>query len=233
MIESQESPEGEQRAITRMEATVDGFILASSRLPDQAIRSLAKRKPVVVLNRAVGEVASVVSDNVRAIKKATEHLVELGHTSICYLAGPEASYASGVRWRGLKEAGLELLIQVRRIGPFLPTIRGGAAAAEQWLLRPTTAVIAYNDLMAIGFMHTLTAAGRRVPADASVIGFDNIVDAGLVDPGLTTIAAPLVSLGSTAVAYLASRRVRDSIASEPVLLPARLVLRASTGPPAR
>ena len=101
----------------RLEATVDGFILASSRLPDQAIRSLAKRKPVVVLNRAVGEVASVVSDNVRAIKKATEHLVELGHTSICYLAGPEASYASAMRWRGLKEAGLELLIQVRRLGP--------------------------------------------------------------------------------------------------------------------
>ncbi len=76
IIETQESVEGEQRAISRLEATVDGFILASSRLPDATIRALAKRKPVVVLNRTVGEVASVVSDNVRAIKKATEHLVE-------------------------------------------------------------------------------------------------------------------------------------------------------------
>ena len=234
IVETQESQEGEQRAINRLEATVDGFILASSRLPDQTIRSLAKRKPVVVLNRAVGEVASVVSDHVRAIKKATEHLVELGHTSICYLAGPEGSYASGVRWRGLKEAGLELLIQVRRLGPFVPTIRGGTAAAEQWLLRPMTAVIAYNDLMAIGFMQGVTAAGRRVPADVSVIGFDNIVDAGLVDPGLTTIAAPLVSIGSTGVAILATRG-KDREAPEPVMLPARLVLRGSTGPhdPAR
>ncbi len=230
IVESQESQEGEERAISRLEPTVDGFVLASSRLPDQAIRTLAKRKSVVVLNRVVGEVASVVSDNVRAIKKATEHLVGLGHHSICYLAGPEASYANGMRWRGLKEAGVELDLRVRRIGPFLPTMRGGADAAEHWLGRPTSAVIAYNDLMAIGFLQAAIAGGRSVPRDVSVIGFDNIVDAELVEPGLTSIAAPLVSLGSTAVAHLASRRAQNSEQREPVLLPARLVLRGSTGP---
>ena len=100
-------------------------------------------------------------------------------------------------------------MHVRRVGPFLPTIRGGAAAAEEWLLKPTTGVIAYNDLMAIGFIQAVTAAGRAVPGDVSVIGFDNIVDAMLVEPHLTTIAAPLVSLGSAAVArLLKSRRER-------------------------
>ena len=230
IVETQESQEGEERAISRLEATVDGFILASSRLSDQTIRALAKRKSVVVLNRTVGEVASVASDNVRATKKATEHLIELRHSSICYLAGPEASFANGMRWRGLKEAGHELDLQVRRIGPFLPTLRGGGDAAERGRQRPTTAVIAYNDLMALGFMQAVAASGRRVPGDVSVIGFDNIVDAGLVEPGLTTIAAPLVSLGSTAVAHLASRRRVDADTREPVLLPARLVVRGSTGP---
>jgi LacI family transcriptional regulator len=91
-------------------------------------------------------------------------------------------------------------------------------------------VIAYNDLMAIGFMQAVAAGGQQVPDDVSVIGFDNIVDAGLVEPGLTTIAAPLVSLGSTAVAHLASRRRVDTPTREPVLLPARLVVRSSTGP---
>ena len=95
IVETQESEEGEQRDIARLEAVVDGFILSSSRMSDGAIRSLARRKPVVVLNRTVGEVASVVSDNVHAIKKATEHLVGLEHRSICYLGGPEASYATG------------------------------------------------------------------------------------------------------------------------------------------
>jgi LacI family transcriptional regulator len=230
VIETQESHEAEQRAVERMAATVDGFILSSSRMSDTSIRALAKHKPVVVLNRTVGEVASVVSDNVTAIKKAAEHLIAFGHSRICYLAGPEASFADGMRWQGLKEAGDALDLLVRRLGPFLPTIRGGADAAEQWLERPSTAVIAYNDLMAIGFIQALAAMGRAVPDDVSVIGFDNIRDGELIDPGLTTIAAPLVSIGTQAVAQLARRRLQDARATEPVLLPARLVLRASTGP---
>ncbi len=234
VVETQESPESEQRAITRLEGTADGFVLASSRLSDTAIRALAKRKPVVVLNRTVGEVTSVVSDNVQAIKKATEHLTAFGHSSICYLSGPEASYANGMRWRGLKEAGLELDIPVRRIGPYLPTMRGGADAAAAWTERPTSAVIAYNDLMAIGFMQAVAASGRHIPGQVSVVGFDNIVDAELVEPGLTTIAAPLVSIGGTAVALLLNRTAQpDADARAPVLLPARLVIRGSTGPQAR
>ena len=99
------------------------------------------------------------------------------------------------------------------------------------MVKPTTGVIAYNDLMAIGFIQAVTAAGRSVPGDVSIIGFDNIVDAVLVEPHLTTIAAPLVSLGSAAVArLLKSRRSERVEASEPVLLPARFVIRGSTGP---
>ncbi len=173
----------------------------------------------------------MVIDNVHAIKKATEHLTGLGHRSICYIAGPEASWSDAMRWRGLREAGLELELQVRRLGPFLPTIRGGAAAAAQWMTKPTTGVIAYNDLMAIGFVQAVIAAGRDVPGDVSVIGFDNIVDATLVEPHLTTIAAPLVSMGSAAVARLVKSSGREDVAAEePVLLPARLVVRGSTGP---
>jgi DNA-binding LacI/PurR family transcriptional regulator len=232
VIETQESEPIEREAVDRLLPLVDGIILSASRMGDQAIRNAAKRTPVVLLNRTVAEVSSVISDNVHAIKKATEHLVGLGHTSICYLAGPEASWADGMRWRGLREAGLELDLQVRRLGPFLPTIRGGSQAAEQWAARPTTGVIAYNDLMAIGFMQAVVAAGRSVPRDVSVVGFDNILEATLVEPPLTTIASPLVSLGSAAVAYLLRKQAQAPSAA-PVLLPARLVLRDSTGPRSR
>jgi len=231
VVESQESEAAEREALDRLIPVVDGAVLGSSRMSDAAIRSLAKRKPIVLLNRTVSEVSSVVIDDVHAIKKAAEHLTGLGHRSICYLAGPEASWPDGMRWRGLREAGLELQLHVRRLGPFLPTLRGGAAAAEQWLPKPTTAVIAYNDVMAIGFVQAVIADGWNVPADVSVIGFDNIVDGTLVEPHLTTIAAPLVSLGSAAVARLVRSRSRDRTeAEEPVLLPARLVVRGSTGP---
>ncbi len=230
VVETQESEPIERDAVDRLLPLVDGVILSASRMGDQAIRNVAKRTPVVLLNRTVAEVSSVISDNVHAIKKATEHLVGLGHTSICYLAGPEASWADGMRWRGLREAGLDLDLQVRRLGPFLPTIRGGTQAAEQWAAKPSTGVIAYNDLMAIGFMQGVTAAGRSVPRDVSVIGFDNILDDTLVEPHLTSIASPLVSLGSAAVSHLLRSRRTDEATAEPVVLPARLVVRESTGP---
>ena len=233
VVETQESEPIERDAVDRLLPLVDGVILSASRMGDQAIRNVAKRTPVVLLNRTVAEVSSVISDNVNAIKKATEHLVGLGHTSICYLAGPEASWADGVRWRGLREAGLDLDLQVRRLGPFLPTIRGGTQAAEQWAAKPSTGVIAYNDLMAIGFMQGVMAAGRSVPRDVSVIGFDNIVDDTLVEPHLTSIASPLVSLGSAAVSHLLRSRRTDEATAEPVVLPARLVVRESTGPQVR
>ena len=229
--ESEESEPAERAALDRLIPVVDGAVLGSSRMSDAAIRSFAKRKPVILLNRTVSEVASVVIDDIHAIKKATEHLTGLGHRSICYLAGPEASWVDGMRWRGLREAGLELHLHVRRLGPFLPTLRGGAAAAQQWRQKPTTGVIAYNDLMAIGFVQAVTADGWDVPGDVSVIGFDNIVDGTLVEPHLTTIAAPLVSLGSAAVARLVKSRSRDrAVSEEPVKLPARLVVRGSSGP---
>lgn len=101
LIETQESEDAEQTAVARLASVVDGMVLTSSRLTDRAIRAAARTVPLVVLNRSVPEVVSVTSDNVRAIKKAGEHLVGLGHREICYLAGPAASWADGDRWRGL------------------------------------------------------------------------------------------------------------------------------------
>ena len=107
-------------------------------------------------------------------------------------------------------------------------MRGGATAAEHWLPKPSTAVITYNDLMPIEFIHTVMAAGRSVPRDVNVIGLVNIVDSPLVEPQLTTIASPLISLGSAAVAHHVRRSGRQqSPSDEPVVLPARLMVRGS------
>jgi DNA-binding LacI/PurR family transcriptional regulator len=231
VVETQESEQAEREALGRVGPAVDGIVLTSSRMSDTAIRSVAKRKATVVLNRMVSQVPSVATDNVKAVKRAAEHLVSLGHPAITYLSGPEASWADGMRWRGLREAGFELDLKVRRIGPSLPTMRGGAAAAQEWLAHRTSAVLAYNDLVAIGFIQAVVAEGVRVPEDVSVVGFDNILDAELVTPRLTTLAAPLVSLGSAAVNHLLNNGRRDPAQqSEPILLPARLVTRDSTGP---
>jgi DNA-binding LacI/PurR family transcriptional regulator len=229
MAESQESPGTELEALERLVPVVDGVVLTSSRMSDAAIRTLAKSVRVVVLNRLVDQVPSVSTDTIGAVRLAADHLLERGHHSLAYLAGPEASWSDGMRWRGVLEAGQDLALKVRRLGPYRPTLAGGREAAADWLKARTSAVITYNDLVAIGFQQGVCEAGLQVPTDVSVIGFDNIREAALVSPGLTTIASPLASLGSAAVQYLLRPARPEAPDQAPLLLPSRLVVRGSTG----
>jgi LacI family transcriptional regulator len=227
LADAQESGAREREALDRAMASVDGIVLATSRLSDSAIRLTARRRPVIVLNRAVSDVPSVVTDNPYGMRCAVEHLAARGHERITYLAGPEASWADGVRWRALRDVAGPLGVQVSRSGPHPPTVGGGAGAAG--VIEAGTAVIAFNDLMAIGLIRALTARGLRVPREVSVIGFDNIFAAELVTPALTTVAAPLHAMGQTAVrTLLALVAGAEPRVTEPVTLPTQLVVRAST-----
>lgn len=229
LADVRESDRLEREVLERTLPSVEGIVLASSRMSDSAIRMIAKQKPTIVLNRAVADVASVVTDNVSGMRQAVEHLTAQGHRDITYIAGPEASWADGARWRALREAAAEHGRRVRRIESFAPTVEGGVQAASEFITSRTSSVIAYNDQLAIGLIRGLTPMGVRVPRDLSVIGFDNIPAADLVTPGLTTVAAPLRSQGSTAVQYLlAIIAGAQPRAGRPVVLPTRLVVRAST-----
>jgi LacI family transcriptional regulator len=233
LAHTRESGQQERLAIERLLPAVDGIVLTSSRMPDLAIRMIARQKPTIVMNRVVSDVPSVVPDNARGMRRAAEHLRDLGHHTVAYLAGPEASWADGKRWRSLREATSELGQAVRRIGPGLPTVRGGEAAAGEWLQNQTSSVVAYNDQMAMGFIRALQKRGISVPEDVSVVGFDNSYEAGLVAPALTTVEAPLYALGSSAVTnLLAFARGAQSQSGQPLVLPARLIVRGSTAVPA-
>ncbi|GAA4286280.1 LacI family DNA-binding transcriptional regulator [Georgenia daeguensis] len=234
LVDSRESDKREREALERALPIVDGIVLGTSRMSDASIRMIAKQKPMVALNRAVREIPSVVPDNARGVRRALEHLGELGHDLVTYLAGPEASWADGMRWRGLREASLELSMHVRRIGPLAPTVAGGVAGAKAWLQAPTTGVIAYNDLVAIGFIRAVQGRGKRVPEDVSVVGYDNIFAADLVSPALTTVATPRRALGAAAVRNLVAQiKGAHPRGGPPVVVPVKLVERESTGPNAR
>ena len=229
--DAQESAQVERNALERVLPVVEGIVIGSSRMSDSAIRTIAKQTAMVVLNRAVADVPSVVTDNPRGMRRAAEHLGELGHTSITYVAGPEASWADGVRWRALREAGYELELGTRRIGPFPPTVGGGFRAGTDLAAQspPATAAVAYNDLMAIGLIRGLEHAGLRVPEDISVVGFDDILVSQLVTPPLTTVAAPTHSMGLTAVRnVLAIIKGAQAATGEAFVLPTKLVVRGST-----
>ena len=104
----------------------------------------------------------------------------------------------------------------------------GLGTAADVLAQKPTAVIAYNDVMAIGVIKGMRAAGVRVPHDVSVIGFDNIALSAMVDPELTTVAAPLRAMGIIGVKNLIAAISGSNPSRDPVILPVKLLVRGST-----
>lgn len=230
LTDSRESSARERAALERLIPVVEGFVIGSSRMSDAAIRAIAKQRPMVVVNRALVDVPSVVSDAEGGVRAALNLLRELNHESLTYVAGPKASWTDGVRFQAIRAIGARVGIAVHRVGPFLPSFEGGLAAARALAERPPTAVVVYNDLMAIGLMHGLRAEGVAVPEQTSVIGFDDILTARLVSPALTTVAAPLRQMGAMAVKnLLATIKGAQHHPSEALALPVQLKVRESTG----
>jgi DNA-binding LacI/PurR family transcriptional regulator len=222
----------EREIVERTLDLVEGIVLASSRMSDSAIRMIAKQKPLVLLNRQITETSCIVPDNPRGVRRAVEHLGALGHDTITYLAGPEASWAEGIRWRALREAAHELELRVRRIDPRDdPTMRTGHAAACRIADDGATAVLAYNDALAIGVVKGLRQLGVHVPGDVSVVGFDNVLLTEVVDPALTTVAAPMRRAGATGVGNVLALAAGARSSGETLVLPVTLVVRESTAVP--
>ncbi|MGC5615858.1 LacI family DNA-binding transcriptional regulator [Georgenia sp. Z1491] len=230
LFDAREAESRERAAAESFLDFVEGFILASPRMSDSALLRLAKQRPVVVLNRMVSGLPSVLTDGARGVRRVAEHLGSLGHREVAYIGGPEASWADGVRWRGLQEAGEELALRVRRIGPNEPTVVGGELVAARWSRSQVTAVVTFNDVMAIGFVRGLRAQGLEVPTDVSVVGFDNSRLGALATPAITSVASPLALQGRTAVGNLLAIVKGARPPRQPVLLPVKLVPRESTGP---
>lgn len=231
LVDARESADRERSALTRLLPVVEGVVIGGSRMSDAALRTIAKQKPTVVLNRELRDIPSVIPDNAGGMQAAIDLLRGLGHDQVVYVAGPEASWQDGMRSRAVRDVGARAGMQTYKIGPFLPTVEGGLLAARQLLARLPSAVIVYNDLMAIGVMRGLLDAGVRVPADVSVIGCDDILIAQLVTPSLTTIAMPIRQMGITGVNNLAAIiNGAKPGGGEALVMPVKLKIRRSTGP---
>ena len=231
LADGQESDVLEREALERVIPIADGIVLASSRMSDAAIKMTAKQRPMVVLNRSIREVPSLVTDNASGVRQVVTYLRDRGHHGITYVAGPEASWADGARWRALRTVADQTRLATRKIGPFAPTVRGGELAAAKLQRHPPTAVLTYNDQIAIGLIRSLVAVGVDVPGEVSVIGFDDIFASSLITPALTTVAAPLRQMGAIAVHnLLAIIKGAHPRSGEALVVPTHLVERESAGP---
>lgn len=215
---------------------VDGMIFATVGSNTRHLRALRREGlPVVLVARDVDGITidAVLVDNFRGAFDATTHLIRLGHRSIAHIAGPASLRVAQERrrgyQRGLGEAGVRPDDALIAEGDF--TADGGRAAINMLLSRGQhfSGVIAANDLMAIGAMEALRAAGRRVPDEVAVVGFDDITFASLVSPALTTVAQPKYRMGQIAMERLLELMAGESPAGRRIVLTPQLVVRESCG----
>ena len=232
IAESQESGESELKMLRKIQASVDGIVLATSRVPTRSIQQFAHAKPIVLINRAESAVTSVVPDVLGGVAQLLDHLRACGHANVAYLAGPAASWMNSERWAALVRLAPPRQMRVFEIGGRAPTMAGGAEALERVMLSPATAVIAFNDLMALGLLRRACQEQIAVPGRLSIAGFDNIFGADLTDPALTTVAAPLEDAAARAVESLVAL-VEGGSAKLPEVsrFELELIVRGSTGPP--
>ncbi|PID81783.1 LacI family transcriptional regulator [bacterium DOLZORAL124_64_63] len=216
---------------------IDGLIMMA---PDEntidIVERIRRRVPVVLLNPR-GEVPRchrVAVQNYEGARAATEHLLSLGHRRIALIAGPEGNVDAEERHRGfrdsLADAGLDPEAALVVPGDF-SEMAGYEAALRILGHQPRpSAVFACNDAMAVGLLSAVGRAGKRVPEDLAVVGFDNIDIAEYLNPALTTVHVDACNLGRHAVDLMLST-IEAEGPVPPVLerMPAVLTIRRSCG----
>lgn len=211
ITESQESSANEAEALNRIMPTVDGVVLVTTRLSDDEIRALNQVKPVILINRQVDGVADVVPSSEQGIAEAVAHLKSFGHKHIAFLSGPRASWMNTNRWSLLMKNAMREGMTIVEIGPNEPTLEAGRQSLDRIRAAGVTAVVAYNDLMAIGLVQEAAVQGVSVPNELSVIGFDNIFGSDFTSPPITTVQLELDRSGREAVTALLRQLSGESV----------------------
>jgi LacI family transcriptional regulator len=232
-------PERERLSFEALRARrVDGFITATARREHPLLHEFAASgTPLVLVNRSTDgdDLPSAVADDEDGIRQAVEHLADLGHRRIAHFAVRSVSTGER-RYQGFLKAmearGLE-------VDPALIAETGmyseaeGTRGTRQLLQRggAFTAIVAGNDLMALGAIDALREAGLECPRDVSVVGVNDMAWSDRFSPALTTVRMPHYDLGVTAADLLFERLATPDAPPRHVMLPAELVVRASTAPP--
>jgi LacI family transcriptional regulator len=200
-----------------LERRAEGVIVIASWVFDETnlLSDIEKNNvPILIVSRDLTErgVSSVLVDNEAGGALAMRHLLELGHRRIAVIRGPEEMFDSAPRWAGVQQAAAEAGLQFdARLVFQLPSLvdpasgfEGGLDCARRMLAsgRSFTAVLAFDDLTALGVVRGLTEAGLRVPEDCSVLGFDDVLPAAVATPGITTIRQPLKEMGLLAAEWM-------------------------------
>ncbi len=242
LVASDDDEPGKSRGVITalLERRVDGLILANAHR-DFSVPGGGGDTPIVLVNRSIGsdEFPAILGDNEAGVALVVRHLVELGHTAIAHVAGPMdvstglarlEGFSASMRQHGL-ETHSELIVEA---GAF--RTEAGRVACRRLLDTGVqfTAIVAGNDLIALGCYDALAERDLSVPADVAVTGYNDLTFVDRVAPPLTTVAFDYREMGAVAARTLLGMLDGDgstAMPSGPVLLTPELVVRGSTAPP--
>jgi LacI family transcriptional regulator len=212
---------------------VDGVIAATARLDDPEAGEVDDLPVVYVLRHLEdGITASATADDREGGALAVQHVLDLGHTRIAHLSGPQGISTGRERHDGfcdaMKAAGVPVDPELIRFGDAF-TEPEGRRLCEDLLASgvDVTAIVAGNDLMALGCYDVLAARGLDCPGDLSIVGFNDMPFSDRFDPPLTTIAVPQYDIGASAADLLLERLQQPEAPPRTIVLAPHLVVRSS------
>ncbi|MFF1257460.1 MULTISPECIES: LacI family DNA-binding transcriptional regulator [unclassified Streptomyces] len=224
-------PDRERELIGHLRQRAAGLIVCSPRLEADEVIALSGDTPVVLVNRETDQADCVLADASEGLRQTIEYLAALGHRKIAYVQGSKRSWSNTHRVALARDLTAQAGIELDLLGRQSETVAGGTAAAASVLASGATAVLAHNDLVALGILAGARTLGVRVPEDLSVVGFDDIPFAELSHPALTSVAVPMAQAAASAVERISNALGDpDRTPLNTLRLAAQLHVRGSTGP---
>ncbi|KHF40896.1 LacI family DNA-binding transcriptional regulator [Halalkalibacter okhensis] len=217
-----------------LQKQVDGMVLLTARLDKNKLEELASEFPLVLACEYVDglNVPTVSIDNVSSARKATEHLIQLGHSKIAHITGPINIILSRDRLKGYRQAMISNDLEVDPA-----YIQEGDLSFESSynetlkllsLSTPPTAIFVFNDEMAMGTIKAAKDSGLSVPNDLAVVGFDNIKMSTVFEPNITTIDQPKFAIGKKAMELLLHLIKGEPMKKKKFVMKDELIIREST-----
>lgn len=229
-------PEHEQRTIRQIlhSGLIDGVIVASATIKDPLIEALASSDiPFVLVGRypGKGQLSYVDVDNRKSARDAVLYLIHLGYTKIATIAGPQNHFAGVDRLDGYKDAlrSRGIVIDPKLIVEADFGEDGGYEAMQKLLPRTPQAIFCASDAIALGALRALREAGKRVPEDIALVGYDDLPLAARTEPALTTVSQPIGRAGVIAAEMLMNLVRHPDSPPRHVILPTELAIRKSSG----
>ncbi|MEV4034688.1 LacI family DNA-binding transcriptional regulator [Streptomyces umbrinus] len=223
-------PDRERAVITQLRARSAGLVVCSPRLDAEDVLALCGDTPVVLVNRETTTADCVLAHAGDGLRQTVEYLAALGHRHLAYVQGSQHSWSNSHRVDLARVQAERVGLELEVLGWQSETVAGGTAAAAGVIASGASAVIAHNDLVALGVIAGARQLGVRVPDDLSVVGIDDMPLAATAYPALSTIAVPMDRAGALSLEMLSQAIADEHREPRTLRLPTQLVVRGSTGP---